>query len=119
MKLKQKPNTTKESVHWLNQTSTSSNYTALLEEESEDQQHKPGPENTPKPLPIYITEVTNNSSLMQLLKHIAIQQYEVKTLADNRVKVQPKTSESYRIIIKALAEKNGISHLKIKKRNKL
>jgi hypothetical protein len=27
---------TKESEHWLNQTSTSSRYTALLEEESED-----------------------------------------------------------------------------------
>jgi hypothetical protein len=39
----------KESVYWLNQTSTS---TALLEEESEDQQRKAGPENTPKPPPI-------------------------------------------------------------------
>jgi hypothetical protein len=52
----------KESEHGLNQTSTSNHYTALLEEESEDQQQKAGPENTPKPPPVYITEVTNNST---------------------------------------------------------
>jgi hypothetical protein len=39
----------KESEQWLNQTSTSNRYTALLEEESEDQQKKAGPENTQKP----------------------------------------------------------------------
>jgi hypothetical protein len=46
---------TKESENWPNQTSTSNRYTALLEEESEDQQQKADPENTPKPPPIYIT----------------------------------------------------------------
>jgi hypothetical protein len=34
------------------QTSTSIRYTALLDEESEDQQQKAGPENTSKPPPI-------------------------------------------------------------------
>jgi hypothetical protein len=48
--------------------------------------------------------------LIQLLEHIAIQQYEVKALAHNQVKPQPKTSESYRIIIKALAEKRMKFH---------
>jgi hypothetical protein len=48
---------TKESEHWLNQISTSNRYTSLLEEESENQQHKAGPENTQKPPPICITEV--------------------------------------------------------------
>jgi hypothetical protein len=33
----------KESEHWLNQTSTTNLYTALLEEGSEDQQQKAGP----------------------------------------------------------------------------
>jgi hypothetical protein len=97
---------TKESEQWLNQTSTSNSYTALLEEESEDQQQKAGPENMPKP-PIYITNVksTSISPLIQLLEQIAKQQYEVKALAHIHVKVQPETSESYRIIIKALVEK--------------
>jgi hypothetical protein len=82
----------------------------LLEEESEDQQQKAGPENTPKPPPIYITDVTNISPLIQLLEQIAVQQYEVKALAHNQVNVQPKTAESYRIIIKALAEKRTQFH---------
>jgi hypothetical protein len=61
----------KESEHWINQTSTSSRYTALLEEGSKDQQQKAGPENTPKPPPIYITDVKNISPLIQLLEQIA------------------------------------------------
>jgi hypothetical protein len=35
---------TKESEHWLNQTSISNRYIALLEEAREDQQHKTGTE---------------------------------------------------------------------------
>jgi hypothetical protein len=62
----------------------------------------------PKPPPIYINDVTNISP--QLLEQIALQQYEVKVLAHKRVKVQLKTSESYRIIIKALAEKRMQFH---------
>jgi hypothetical protein len=95
---------TKESEHWLNQNSTSNRYTALLQEGSEDQQQKAGPENTPKPPSVDITDVKYTSPLIQLLEQIAKQQYEVKALAHNQIKVQPKTSESYRIIIKALAE---------------
>jgi hypothetical protein len=100
----------KESEQWLNQTSTSSHYTALLEEESEDHQQKSGPENTPEPPPVYITDVTNISPLIQLLEQIATQQYEDKALADNQVKVQPKTSDSYRTITQVLVEKRMEFH---------
>jgi hypothetical protein len=41
---------------------------------------------------------------MQRLEQIAKHQYENKALADNQVKVQPRTSESYRTITKGLAE---------------
>jgi hypothetical protein len=71
-----------ESVHWLNQTSTSDRYTALLKEESENQQHKAGPENTPKPPPKYISHVKNISPLIQLLEKIAKQQYGIKVLQE-------------------------------------
>jgi flagellin-like hook-associated protein FlgL len=64
----------------------------------------------PKHPPIYITDITNISPLIQLLEQIAKQQYEIKVLADNQVKVQPKTSESYRTIIKALAKKHMEFH---------
>jgi hypothetical protein len=98
----------KQSEHWLNQTSTSNRYTAPLEEESEEQQ-KAVNENMPKP-PIYITDVTNISQLIQLLEKIVIQLYEIKALAHNQVKVQHKTSESYRTVIKALTEKRALFH---------
>jgi hypothetical protein len=99
----------KQSEHWLNPTSTSNRHTALLEEEREEQQ-KAGNEITPKPPPVYITDATNISPLIQLLEQIAFQQYEDKSLAHNQVKVQPKTSESCRIIIKALTVKRTHFH---------
>jgi hypothetical protein len=60
--------------------------------------------------PIHITDVKNISPLIQLLEKIAKQQYEIKAVTNNQVKVQPKTAESYRIIIKALAEKRTEFH---------
>jgi hypothetical protein len=65
-----------ESENWLNQTSTSNCYTALLEK-LEDQKHKTGPENTPK-RPSYVTDVKHISPLTKLLEQIAKQQYEIK-----------------------------------------
>jgi hypothetical protein len=38
------------------------------------------------------------------------QQYEIKALAENQVKAQPKTSDSYRTITKALADKRTEFH---------
>jgi hypothetical protein len=47
---------------------------------------------------------------------MAKQHYEIKALADNQVEVQPKTSESYRTILKASAEKRTQFHTyKLKK----
>jgi hypothetical protein len=40
-----------------------------------------------------------------LLEQVAAHQYETKALTDNQVKVQPVTTDSYRAITKALAEK--------------
>jgi hypothetical protein len=59
----------------------------------------------PKLPPIYITGIRNISPLLQLLEQITKQQYEIKALVDNQVKVQPKTSECYGTIIKTLAKK--------------
>jgi hypothetical protein len=67
-----------------------------------------GPEKTPKPPPIYITDVKNISPHIQLLEQIVKQQCEIKAFAGYQVKVQPKTSESYRTVTKALTEKNRV-----------
>jgi hypothetical protein len=66
--------------------------TALLEEETEDQQQKAGLENMPKHHSIFINYVTIISPLIQLLEQITKQQYQIKALAKkkNQVKVQPK-----------------------------
>jgi hypothetical protein len=64
----------------------------------------------PKPPPIYVTGVQNISSMIQLLEQIAKEQYEIKALTDNQVKVQPKTSECYSTIVKALAERRTEFH---------
>jgi hypothetical protein len=61
----------KESERGLNQPSTCNRNTALLHEESEDQQHNTVPQNTPKPRPIYITGVKNISQFIQLLEQLA------------------------------------------------
>jgi hypothetical protein len=53
--LKEKPNMSKKA---------NTGSTALLEERNEDQQQKAGPENTPKPPQIYITDVKNISLLV-------------------------------------------------------
>ena len=45
------------------------------------------------------------SSLVQLLDSITKQQYEIKALTNDQIKVQPKAPKSYRIIVKALTEK--------------
>jgi hypothetical protein len=109
----------KESEHCLNQTSTANRYTDLLEEESGDQQQKSGPENTPKPPPICITDVTNISPLIQPQEQIAIWQYEVKALAHNQVKVQPKTPEPCRNYKSLSWEMHTVSHIQIERIKKL
>jgi hypothetical protein len=45
-----------------------------------------------------------------LLEQVAEQHYEIRALADNRVKVQPKTSDSHTTVIKTLAEKHTELH---------
>jgi hypothetical protein len=66
--------------------------------------------NTPKPPPIYVSDVATIPPITQLLEQIAKLQYEIKALAANQIKIQPKTSKSYRQITKALAEKHMAFH---------
>jgi hypothetical protein len=81
-----------------------------METNNPESEHNPGPEHTPKPPHIYIQDVTSIPPLLQLLEQVAAQQSETKVLADNQVKVQPATTDSYRAITKALAEKQTEFH---------
>jgi hypothetical protein len=71
-----------------------------MEADSGDRQHNADLEHPPKPPPIYIQDVTTIPPLLQL-HHAST----TKALANNKVKVEPTTSDSYTAIIKTLAEK--------------
>jgi hypothetical protein len=45
-----------------------------------------------------------------LLDQTALQLYEIKALAHNQVRIQPKTPDAHRAIIKVLADKNTSFH---------
>jgi hypothetical protein len=55
----------KESEYRLHQAPISNCCTALLEEDNNQQQQKVGPGNTPKPPPIYVSDVITISTLIQ------------------------------------------------------
>jgi ribosome-associated translation inhibitor RaiA len=57
-----------------------------------------------------VSDVITIPPLLQLLDQIVKQSYKIKVLAGNQVRIQPKTPDSYRAIIKALAEKNTAFH---------
>jgi hypothetical protein len=98
----------KESEHWLKQTSTSSRYTDLLKEKSEDQQHKASPENTPKPPSIYLADVKNISLLIQLLEQKQNSNMKLKFPQTIRLKFSLKLLNPYKSLGR---ETHGIPHL--------
>jgi DNA polymerase III sliding clamp (beta) subunit (PCNA family) len=51
-----------------------------------------------------VVGVQNIQPLKELLVTIAGDEFEFKVLQDNQVKIQPKSSDKYTTIIKALAE---------------
>ena len=65
---------------------------------------------TPKPPPIFVAGVHNIQPLHGLLIEIAADAFELKVLRENQVKIQPKSPDVYRTIIKALTEKHTEFH---------
>jgi hypothetical protein len=100
----------KESEYWLHPTPTSNLYNALQEEDNDQQQQKVDPANTAKPPLIYVSGVITISPLIQLLEQTVEKQHELKALQNNQVKIQPRNSDSYRTIVKALTEKGTEFH---------
>jgi hypothetical protein len=100
----------KEENHWLHPTSTKNRFSALSSEEPTDTAQTSTAGDTPKSLQIFVSDVITIPPLLQLLDQIAFQIYEIKALAHNQVKIQPKTPDTYRAIIKTLADKNTFFH---------
>jgi hypothetical protein len=66
---------------------------------------------TPRPPPIFVAGVQNIQPLQELLVTIARDDFELKLLQNNQIKIQPKSSDTYTTIIKALAEKHTEFHM--------
>jgi hypothetical protein len=102
----------KEDNNWLHPTTTHNHHAALSDDENIDHLQRVATDSTPKPPPIFVSDVITIQPLLQLLDQIVKQSYEIKTLAGNHIRIQPKTPDLYRAIIKALAEKkHGIPYL--------
>ena len=73
-----------------------------IEDENDDENTESGRKNDaqPKPPPIYVSNVENIIPLKSLLDIITPKLYEIKTLRNNEIKIQPKDIESYRSITK-------------------
>jgi hypothetical protein len=87
-------------------TFTSNRFTSLANEDSEATPSPTSPTKVPKPpLSTY-----NIPPLMQLLHQTAPQQYVITALANNQVRVQPTTADSYRSITHTLTDKHTEFH---------
>jgi hypothetical protein len=105
---------TKTKDYWLaSATETTNRFSALTTTEMEteiDKDTKPEQTKDPKPPPIYVVGVQNINPLKSLLDEIAKDEYVLKSLGNDEVKVQPKTGKNYSVITKALAQKNTQFH---------
>ncbi|XP_050476647.1 probable serine/threonine-protein kinase mkcB [Bombus huntii] len=94
---------------WLQEIPTQSSFSSLTEEMDTDPTEKPRT-HTPKPPPIYI-DAKIIDSLIDLLNSTAGKEnYTIKQLKLEQVKVQTNTPETYRKVTKALKEKNAGYH---------
>lgn len=100
----------KEEHHWLHPIPTHNQFSALSSGTSSEKPQPPTTEVTHKPPPIFVSDVTVLPPLLQLLDQIAPQQYEIKALANNQVRIKPSIPEAYRAIVKSLSEKNTSFH---------
>jgi hypothetical protein len=89
--------------YWLNEPHPLNNkFTPLMDAKMKE--HTSTQQTTPRPPLIFVPGIQNIQPLKELLVTIARVDFEFKVLQDNKVKIQPKLSDKYATIIKALAE---------------
>jgi hypothetical protein len=104
---------TRVSDYWLNSPIPTSNRFDGSENMSTDAENDSLNSETQKPNkppPIFIQGVKNVTPLTDLLNRIAKDNYKLKVLNFDQVKLQPNTSDRYTIITKALIEKKTEFH---------
>jgi len=97
--------------YWLNPPlpQTTNRFDALMDETNEEGEVETT-RNTPKAPPIFVSGVQNIQPLKELLVAVAGDDFELKVLTGNQVKIQPKAADKYKAIIQALAEKHTEFH---------
>ncbi|CAG9829796.1 unnamed protein product [Diabrotica balteata] len=95
------------SDYWLKAPTPTSNRFASLDEvpDETNQTRTDAVKESIQPPPIFVSDVGDIQPLRQLLETISPLGYSIKCLYNDQVKIQPSTSEYYRIITKALNEK--------------
>lgn len=113
----QQQNKPKQSVldkYWLGSPSgSSSNRYATLAMDEEEEPNSREMQKEPrisKPPPIYVSGVSNIQPLRKLLSEIAGDEYMLKTLNREEIKIQANADSTYSKITKALIEKNTQFH---------
>lgn len=92
--------------YWLSKTPKNTNQFAVLDSENEPLPSSNPPEKVFKPPPIFVDKVSNIQPLIALLSETVPNEYEIKTLRKQQVKIQPKTHETYKRIVSELEQKN-------------
>lgn len=101
---------TKITNNWLNPTNRYAPLDSTNADKDDETQNSASAKVDPKPPPIFVSGVKIIEPLIKLLESIAKNEYEIKVLHNDEVKIQPKTSDKYRIIVKALTEKKTEFH---------
>lgn len=98
------------------QIQTSNKYQSLPMEDSHERSEKEEQSNNiktkhPKPPPIYIYGVTNFQAMIDnLAKTTEEETYYTRTLSNNTVKINPKTPETYRKLVRHLRDEEIVYH---------
>ena len=104
---------TLKSVHDTNAVTTNNRYESLAMEEHTppDNNDNPTPAREPKPPPIFVHGVVNYREMVKQI-HVLVEneQYYTKSLANNVVKINCNTSDTYRKLVREFKEKNIYHH---------
>lgn len=93
---------TKLNNYWLSTPVPISNRFENLETEDHPETDPSTNEKLTKPPPIFVDKVNNVQPLIKLLNDHVNNNYEIKVLRNNQVKILPRTSEAYTTIVKQL-----------------
>lgn len=96
-------------TYWLSQPTpiSTSNSFAVLENEQLQETNKPPifKPKADKPPPIFVDRVNNIQPLIELMETYAYNNYDLKVLRNDQVKIQTKSSETYTVVVKELEKK--------------